>query len=98
MHFGGFLTKSENGTAKHLSGKDVMDEIVAKSKMQKVRFWLILLLRSSAMVKEHTLKQSFVSANLNDPHRKFSDHIAHRFHTIFVVVENTHFCNRAFPG
>ena len=36
MHFGGFLTKNEGGTAKHLSGKDVMDEIVAKSKLQKV--------------------------------------------------------------
>ena len=38
MHFGGFLTKNEGGTNKHLSSKDVMDEIVAKSKMQKVRW------------------------------------------------------------
>ncbi|KAL5261013.1 hypothetical protein ACHWQZ_G006908 [Mnemiopsis leidyi] len=36
MHFGGFLTKSEGGTAKHMSGKDIMDEIVAKSKLQRL--------------------------------------------------------------
>jgi hypothetical protein len=39
MHFGGFLTKNDGGTAKHLSGKDVMDEIVAKSKLQRVKYY-----------------------------------------------------------
>ena len=38
MHFGGFLTKNEGSEGnKHLSGKDVMEEIVAKSKLQKVK-------------------------------------------------------------
>ena len=35
MHFGGFLTKSEDG-GKHMSGKDFMEELVAQSKMKKV--------------------------------------------------------------
>ena len=35
LHFGGFLEKGK-GTDVHKSGKDVMDEIVAKSKQLKV--------------------------------------------------------------
>eukprot|EP00116_Pleurobrachia_bachei_P005168 sb/3465430/ len=34
MHFGGFLTKSEDN--KHMSGKDFMEELVAQSKMKKL--------------------------------------------------------------
>ena len=32
------------------------------------------------------------------PHRKFSHHLAHRFHTKNLYSESTHLCNRAFAA
>ena len=39
LHFGGFLAKNEGQQMHERSGKDILDDIVAKSKLEKVRLF-----------------------------------------------------------